>query len=73
MLDYNNRADEALEQLREFAGNPCYQAMVAWMTAVFEREKERMALAVEPDLMSMHWANCRGMLELLSDINVEPD
>ncbi len=73
MLDYHNRADETLDQLYEFHGNPCYIAMIKWMTAVYELEKERAARTSDPDLAIMHWSNCRGMIELLNKVDTETE
>lgn len=73
MQDHHSGADEALYTLREYAGNPCYQAMVNWIEAMYEREKERIALCDNTEVAMTYWFNCKGLRELRFDIDTETD
>jgi len=73
MQDWHNQADNALAELREHHGNPCYQAMVQWLQCLYEREKERIAMADEPDQVQFHWLMAKGVKELLSMVQLTPE
>ena len=73
MQDWHSRADEALAQLREHHGSPCYQSMVQWLQYLYEREKERITMADETDQVQFHWLMAKGVKELLSMVQLDPD
>lgn len=73
MQDWHSEADDALAELKEFYNNPCYQAMVQWFQCLYEREKERVAMAHDPEQVQFHWLMAKGMKELLAMVQITPE
>lgn len=73
MRDWHQESDTALANLHEHHASPCYQSMVAWFEAMYEREKEQITLCDTPEVVQYHWLQSKGLRELLNLVKIEPD
>ncbi len=73
MRDWHQEADTELSKLHEYNGSPCYQVMLKWFIAMYEREKEKIALSEAPEEVQYHWLLAKGLRELLFMVKTEDE
>ena len=71
MIDWHQRAEEALGRLRSHAGGGCYSSLQEWLECLYEQEKEGLAFCQDPEKLLWHWLRIRGIRELLQMLEDE--
>lgn len=71
MKDWHQLTDDRLFALRENYDSVTYNTLIDWLEAMYEREKENMVLAKEPEVVQQHWIRSNGVRELLDQLSIE--
>ena len=73
MLDVDEKANQALNELFEHYRTPCYEAMKHWLCALYELKKERMVLCLNEKECFMHCMQTKFLHDLLIMIELNDE
>lgn len=67
-MEWDDEVMKAYSELRRHVGSACYGAMLGYLEALYEQEKQRMVQCHDAEGLPLHWLRSRGLKQLLEEL-----